>query len=74
MKKRCVVVTVIITALNVVSAVLIDNKMLMAFVCLAVTGTGVALLYYWLLEPVLEMKNKLRKISEENAKTVKTHL
>lgn len=66
MKKRCVVVTVIITALNVVSAVLIDNKMLMAFVCLAVTGTGVALLYYWLLEPVLEMKNKLRKISEEN--------
>jgi len=65
-KKRCVVVTVIITALNVVSAVLIDNKMLMAFVCLAVTGTGVALLYYWLLEPVLEMKNKLRKISEEN--------
>lgn len=66
MKKRCVLVTVIITALNVVSAVLIDNKMLMAFVCLAVTGTGVALLYYWLLEPVLEMKNKLRKISEEN--------
>jgi len=65
-KKRCVLVTVIITALNVVSAVLIDNKMLMAFVCLAVTGTGVALLYYWLLEPVLEMKNKLRKISEEN--------
>ena len=50
MKKRCVLVTVIITALNVVSAVLIDNKMLMAFVCLAVTGTGVALLYYWLLE------------------------
>ena len=66
MKKRCVVVTVIITALNVVSAVLIDNKMLMAFVCLLVTGTGVALLYYWLLEPVLEMKNKLRKMSEEN--------
>lgn len=66
MKKACFLAIILITTLNVLSVLLIDNLVAMAFMCSIITGGGVAILYFYLMKSVVVMENQLHEMEEEN--------
>lgn len=66
MKKACLLAIVLITTFNVLSVILIDNMIAMAFVCCLITGGGVAILYFYLMKSILVMEKQLHEMEEEN--------
>ena len=58
MKKASLLAVLLITTLNLLSVIFVDNLVAMAFVCLIVTGGGVATLYFYLMKSVLAMEKK----------------
>ena len=66
MKNSCFLATIIITTLNVLSVLFIDNMVAMALVCFFITGGGVAILYFYLMKSIRTMQNQLNDMEEEN--------
>jgi two-component system, OmpR family, phosphate regulon sensor histidine kinase PhoR len=65
-KKACLLAIILITTFNVISVVLIDNLIAMAFVCCLITGGGVAILYFYLMKSITVMEKQLHDMEEEN--------
>jgi signal transduction histidine kinase len=65
-KKACFFAIIMITTFNVLSVLLIENKIAMAFVCVLITGGGVAILYFYLMKSIVIMEKQLHNMEEEN--------
>lgn len=66
MKKASLFAIILITTFNVLSVLMIDNLVAMAFVCFFVTGGGVAILYFYLMKSIGVMETQLHEMEEEN--------
>lgn len=66
MKKASLLAVLLITTINLLSVIYIDNLVAMAFVCLIVTGGGVAILYFYLMKSIMAIQKKLHDMEEEN--------
>jgi len=65
-KKACFLAIILITTFNVLSVLLIDSMVAMAFVCILITGGGVAILYFYLMKSIVVMEKQLHDMEEEN--------
>jgi two-component system phosphate regulon sensor histidine kinase PhoR len=65
-KKVCFLAIILITTLNVLSVLLIDNLIVMAFVCGLITASGVAILYFYLMKSIVMMEEQIHDMEEEN--------
>lgn len=66
MKKASFLAIILITAFNVLSVLLIENVVAMAFACFIITGAGVAILYFYLVKSIAVMEKQLHEMEEEN--------
>ncbi|MEG0663299.1 MAG: histidine kinase dimerization/phospho-acceptor domain-containing protein, partial [Anaerovoracaceae bacterium] len=66
MKIRCLIIAILITALNFVLSLCIETLWLKLLLNFCVIAIGMSLLYYWLVSPIREMKKQLKAVEEEN--------
>lgn len=67
MRSRCILVALAVACLNTLTAVFVQKSIMAVFViCFAITIGGIALLYYWLTEPINAMRKHVEEMKEEN--------
>jgi two-component system, OmpR family, phosphate regulon sensor histidine kinase PhoR len=65
-KKAAALAVIFIPILNVLSVLFIDNLIVMAIWCFAVTIGGVAILYFYMAKSVRGLQNQIDEMEEEN--------
>lgn len=67
MKKRCLILAIIVTVLEIAVALFLENTIARSVAIFVITFVGFWVMYYMIVKPIIEMKRELEKTKEENA-------